>query len=107
VTYRVTYSPEAQQQLTDIFLWVANQSSSEAAERFVLSVYDFCDSLSTFPHRGIARDDLYPEMRTLGFRRRVMIAFIISEREVEIYGVYYGGRDHEGLIKNTLPDGGS
>lgn len=47
---------------------------------------------------GLARDDLRPGLRTIGFRRRAVIAFAINEATVEIHGVYYGGQDHETLI---------
>lgn len=100
--YRVTYSPEAQQHLTNIFRWIADHGSPEAAERFVMSIYDYCDGLSSFPQRGTARDDLFPGLRTLGFRRRATIAFIIAAQEVEIHGIYYGGRDYEARILEDL-----
>ncbi|MGO1544970.1 MAG: type II toxin-antitoxin system RelE/ParE family toxin [Gulosibacter sp.] len=61
MSYRVTFSLEARQHLTDIFLWIAAQDSSEAAEHFVMSIYEYCDSLSGFPCRGMARDDLFRE----------------------------------------------
>lgn len=31
-----------------------------------------------------------------------MIAFIVTEQEVEVCGVYYGGRDYESLILGSL-----
>jgi plasmid stabilization system protein ParE len=47
---------------------------------------------------GLAKDDLRPGLRTVGFRRRAVIAFAVHESAVEIHGVYYGGRDYEALI---------
>jgi plasmid stabilization system protein ParE len=44
---------------------------------------------------GRARDDLRPGLRTIGFRRRVVIAFAVHEDTVEIHGVFYGGQDYE------------
>lgn len=99
--YRVAYSPEAQQHLTDIFRWIADHGSPDVAERFVLSIYDHCDSLGDFPLRGVSRDDLTPGLRTLGFRRRVTIAFTIADHTIVIHGIYYGGRDYESLIQDN------
>lgn len=48
--------------------------------------------------RGQARDDIRPGLRVLGFRRRVLIAFTVSDESVEVIGVYYGGRDWETLL---------
>lgn len=40
-------------------------------------------------------------MRTIGFRRRIVIAFAVTDETVEILGVYYGGRDYESLFSAT------
>ncbi len=35
----------------------------------------------------------------MGYRRRVLIAFFVTDNVVEIHGIYYGGRDYEALIR--------
>ena len=54
--------------------------------------------VADFPLIGLAKDDPRPGLRTVGFRRRAVIAFAVHESAVEIHGVYYGGRDYEALI---------
>lgn len=99
MTRDVVYSTRAQQQLSDLYLWVAEQSGfPDRAEAYVSAIFDYCDKLSDFSFRGIARDDLRPGLRTIGFRRRVVIAFAVQESTVEILGVYYGGQDYESLL---------
>jgi toxin ParE1/3/4 len=39
---------------------------------------------------------LRPGLRTIGFRRRVTIAFAVEAEVVTIIGVFYGGQDFEG-----------
>jgi len=58
--------------------------------------------LVVFPYIGVARDDLRPGLRTIGFRRRVVIAFAVTEEAVEVLGVFYGGSDYEALIAAEL-----
>ena len=95
----VVYSPRTRQQLTELYYWIAQQSGfPDRAERYVSAILDYCDSLSEFPMIGIARDDLRPGLRTIGFRRRIVIAFAVSEETVTIHGIYYGGQDYETLI---------
>jgi toxin ParE1/3/4 len=48
--------------------------------------------------RQAPRDDLRPGLRTTAFRRRVTIAFHITEMTVTIDRVLYGGRDLEPLL---------
>ena len=54
-----------------------------------------CLGLADFPERGTRRDDLYPGLRTIGFERRVTIAFTVAADAVTILRVLYGGRDLE------------
>lgn len=99
MTRAVVYSPRAQQQLSSLYLWIAEQSGfPDRAEGYVSAIFDYCEELAAFSFRGIARDDLRPGLRTIGFRRRVVIAFAVQERTVEILGVYYGGQDYESLL---------
>ena len=101
MTRNVVYSPRARQQLTDLYLWIATTSGFvDRAEGFVAAIVDYCDSLANFPLIGVARDDLRPGLRVVGFRRRVTIAFAITEGTVEILGIYYGGRDYETLLSS-------
>lgn len=40
--YRVDYSEAAKRDLAAIFRRIAEQSSSETAERFVMAIYNYC-----------------------------------------------------------------
>lgn len=52
-------------------------------------------TLMTFPERGTRRDDIAPGFRTMGFERRVTIAFRVLDQIVEIVAIAYAGRDFE------------
>ena len=97
---RTKYSPHATSQLEDLYEYVALASGPDRADTFVGSIVDYCDRLATSPHRGTRRDDLSPGLRIVGFRRRVTIAFSITDEAVEILGVFYGGRSFEILLKD-------
>lgn len=102
MTREVVYSPRARQQLTDLYRWIAEESGyPDRAYNYVSAIFDYCDGLADAPMVGRARDDLRPGLRTVGFRRRVVIAFAIREESVEIHGVYYGGQDYELLIRDV------
>jgi toxin ParE1/3/4 len=49
---------------------------------------------------GTARDDIRPGFRTLGFRRRAVIAVAVTATvtSIEINGVYHGGRDIDAIL---------
>ncbi|MCP3475500.1 type II toxin-antitoxin system RelE/ParE family toxin [Bradyrhizobium sp. CCGUVB1N3] len=54
-----------------------------------------CMALTTFPKRGTRRDDILPGLRTIGFERRVTIAFRVLKTQVEIVTIGYAGRNFE------------
>lgn len=61
-------------QLEELCDFIAAAGSPGNAARFTESIVAFCESLADFPHRGISRDDLRPGLRTIGYRRGVVIA---------------------------------
>ncbi|CAI2936809.1 type II toxin-antitoxin system RelE/ParE family toxin [Aminobacter niigataensis] len=101
MSHSVLFTPEAQQQLDELETHIAGVGSPTVAARYVDSIVDYCENLQTFPHRGTRRDDLRPELRTLGFRRRVTILFEVAADTVNIIGVYYGGQDYEAALRDS------
>jgi plasmid stabilization system protein ParE len=96
---RVIYQSDAEDDLDAIFSYVLNQDgSAERAYRYTERIRAYCNSFVTFPHRGTKRDDLYPDIRLIGFERRVTIAFTVSDDTVLIARIFYGGRDIAALF---------
>jgi plasmid stabilization system protein ParE len=95
----VEYSPDARQQINELRDYIAADKSIAVAVGYIGRIYDLCDGLADFPHRGRARDDLRPGLRVLGFDRTTEIVFAVSDERVEILAVYYGGQDWENRFK--------
>lgn len=101
ITYRfhVTFSRRALEQILELERYIAEASYSTRAERFIDSLIDHCQQLSTFPHRGTVRNDIRPGLRVTHFRKRTVIAFVVLESRVEILGVFHGGRDYTAILR--------
>ena len=97
---RTEYSARATRQLENLYDYVARASSPDRAQTFVSSIVDYCDRLVASPYRGTKRDDLRSGLRIIGFRRRVTIAFSVTDESVVILGVSYRGRSFEALLKD-------
>jgi toxin ParE1/3/4 len=93
VSHRIDFSPEALGDLIDLYDYVASRDGAERAIGYIDRIEQCCHSLSVFPERGIKRDDLRLGLRTLGFERRAVIAFLIRADTVTILRILYGGRD--------------
>lgn len=97
MTYVVTLSPRARDQLIALNAYIAGAASPEIADRYTDAVAEFCFSLVTFPERGTRRDDIRPGVRITNYRKRTVIAFSVDvdTATVSILGVFYGGQDYE------------
>lgn len=93
MTRRVVFSPEAQDDLRQLSLYIAERSGTARAIAYLDRIEARCLGLRDSPERGTRRDDLWPGLRTMGFEQRVTIAFTIAANAVTILRILYGGRD--------------
>jgi len=100
--YAVAFTPRAERQLDSLYAYIAEHSGETRATDFVGGIIADCLALSTFPERGTKRDDIRPNLRTMGYARRVTIAFSVdlAATLVTIHGVFYGGQDFEPILRN-------
>jgi toxin ParE1/3/4 len=101
VRHRIVFAPEAQDDLEQLYLFIAERSGEARAMAYVDRIEAWCRSLATFPERGQRRDDLLPGLRVAGFERRVSIAFHIAPGVVTLDRILYGGRDLDSLIERS------
>lgn len=98
MAHEVIFAPEALADLTSLYDCIAEEASPERALAYVERLQSYCLAFTTFPERGTRRDELRPGLRTIGFQRRVTIAFHVTPQRVVIDRVLYGGRDVEALL---------
>jgi plasmid stabilization system protein ParE len=98
MNYRVAFSPEAEDQLADLYRYIAVASSKENALRYTEAVVSYCENLRTFPQRGIRRDDIRLGLRITNYRKSTVIAFDVVGDLISIIGVFYGGQDYEAIL---------
>lgn len=99
MTYTVVFSVPAEADLFAIYDYIAKRAGADIALHFIESIEAYCLGFTNMPERGTKRDDLRPGLRTVGFRRRVTVLFQVNRktREVVIHGIYYAGRNLEGI----------
>ncbi|WP_200819256.1 type II toxin-antitoxin system RelE/ParE family toxin [Tolypothrix sp. NIES-4075] len=97
--YSVIFSPRAEQQLGSLYVYIADRGGEERAERYISGIIAFCQGLSTFPERGTKRDDLRPDLRVIGYAKRVTIAFSVKDDRVIIHGVFNRGQDYDSIMQ--------
>jgi plasmid stabilization system protein ParE len=97
--FRVTFSIEAEEQLAQLYRYIAQASSTDRADRYVGALAHHCHRLAIFPYRGVVRDSILPGLRITHFRKRTVIAFVVLDNRVEILGVFHGGRDYAAILR--------
>jgi len=102
MNWRVVFSPEAEEQLAELYHYVAAAASPEVAARYLDAIVSYCESLCSFPHRGTRRDDVRPGLRITNYKKRLVIAFDVDDAVVSIIGVFYGGRDYEVILHDPM-----
>ena len=102
MNYRVVFSPEAQEQLADLYRYIAQAASPDIAARYTNAIVSYCESLNTFPHRGTMRDDVRIGLRGTNYKKRAVIAFNVDADQVSIIGIFYGGQDYEIVLQDDF-----
>lgn len=96
------FRKRARAELFALYGYIADEAGDEIAGNYIARIEAACLSLTTFPLRGTRRDDLGSGLRTIGFERRVLIAFRVGKDAVTSVRILYGGRDFERVLRAGL-----
>ena len=76
---RVVFSPEAEEQLAELYRYIAAAASPETAARYTEVIISYREDPRMVPRRGTIRDDIRPELREHPARRRRRVMGILWE----------------------------
>jgi len=93
MSYKVVFSPAASDDLEELLVYLVPEMGLKEARSYVGKLHAHCLGFSTFPQRGTLRDDLWPNLRLVGYRRKATIAFQVSGDIVRIARIYHRGRN--------------
>jgi toxin ParE1/3/4 len=88
---RVIFTPLAERQIDGLHDYITVSSGEGRADGYISRIVAFCMGLATFPLRGQQREDLLPGLCTIGFERRITIAFVVAG----------GGPDRRNILRRT------
>lgn len=103
--YRVRLADDAEQDLIDIYRYVATNDSAEAADYLLDKLETLCSKLSSLPERGHVPPDLervavtaYREVHFKPYR----VVYEVIGREVFVHCILDGRRDMQSLLERRL-----
>jgi len=89
----------AREDLIALYDYVAEVASPATAIAYIERIEQACLGLADFPDRGAPRGQFGQGIRILGFERRATIVFRVTDGEVQIVRVLYGGRDADAAFR--------
>jgi plasmid stabilization system protein ParE len=102
MSYTVIFSPEIEEQLVELYRYVAEAASPDVAVECTDAIVAHCEELKDFPQRGTMRDDIRPGLRITHYKKRTIIAFAVLDDTVAVLGIYYGGQNYEERLDDTI-----
>jgi toxin ParE1/3/4 len=93
----ILWSPEAEEDLIDIWGYLAREATEEIADRQLNAIENACSTLEAWPLCGRPRDSLLPGMRSVPVHPYV-IFYRARNETVEIVRVVDGRRDIDALF---------
>jgi toxin ParE1/3/4 len=93
----ILWSPEAEQDLIEIWSYLAEQATTQVADSQLNAIENACAKLEYWPYSGRQRDSLLPGLRSvLAFP---YVAFYrVRDDAVEIVRVVHGRRDIDAVF---------
>ena len=86
--FRLVLTSQARQQFRELRRAIASVSGSEVTARnYMSALADYIEQLPDFPLRGQAFSLHHPGMRIIGFRKTLLIAFLVTDDSVVILSV--------------------
>lgn len=98
--YEVLYDPVAQDDISEIYFWLADAAGLPFANRFRTRLQTYCNGLEFTPFRASVRDPLRPDLRIVTFEGCVSIAYGVEDSAVRILRLLYRGRSLDQVLES-------
>lgn len=69
------------------------KASKLVADRYLDRLGIFLEGLDLASERGTLRSDILPNLRVIGFERKLAIAFVVTMDSVKILRIFSGGQN--------------
>ena len=99
--YRGVRHPLVREDIIKITLFIGEYAGYDLAEGKIETIEASLEGLSTFPHAGTVRSEIYPGLRVIPTAGKAVICFTVADDRAEVYVVCvsYGVADWESRVK--------
>lgn len=104
-TPRISWTDHSDQDVVDIWLYIAGENSPVVADAMLARIYSALDILATTPMIGRKRNDLIGAPRGFAVRPFTIIYEPLSERDgILVWRIVHGARDLRRIVKPPAKD---
>lgn len=93
----VVWSPEAEQDLLDIWLYLAQEASPDVADKQLRSIGAACDEIAAWPQAGRARDEFLDGLRSI-VATPYVVFYRIESQTPQVVRVLHGRQDIDAIF---------
>ena len=88
--YKVVFTPEAVEQLTQLFDYLMTVASIQTASSYTKAIALCCESIGKLPHECTRRDDIRSGLRMTNYKGNTVIAFVVDDpaRTITVAGFF-------------------
>jgi toxin ParE1/3/4 len=91
----VSLSSRAVDDLERMHTQIVERAGRRSADTFVGRIKSFILGMDIASERGTKRADLRKNLRIVGFEKRITIAFVATESQVQVLRIFWGGQNWE------------
>lgn len=95
---RLVFTPDAQADLDEIFLFIA-ADNPDRARAYIEQIVQNCRKLTTTPMIGVERSVIWSGLRILPLWRRIIVAYELPPDRVDILRIFSAGQDYETIMR--------
>ena len=99
----ITWSPEAEQDLFDIYQYLEREASARTAEKYLRQISQSCERIRKRPLLGRTRNEVMPGLRSVLVLPYVVF-YRVSGSSVDIVRVLHGRRDLDAIFAAEIED---
>ena len=99
---QILFTPLAAEDLREIWVYLAENSDSETANKFLSAIKKKCETVSEFPEIGRVRHEYLVNLRSFPFGKYI-IFYLPLEQGIEVLRIVHGSRDVQQVFDEMIP----
>ena len=99
---QIIFTPYANEDLLDIWVYIAENVEKENANNFLLSIKKKCEAIAEFPESGRVRYELLINLRSFPFKKFVIFYLPLADG-IEVLRIVHSSRDISQIFDEMIP----